>query len=211
MFESKYLEDTIKVYQENVDTYISLTNKLNAFPVIKYYLDYFIKLLDGNKVLDVGFGSGRDLEYFILNNIDIEGIDISSNFVKKAKSKLKIPLFVGDMRNFCPSHKKYSGIWCCASLVHINDADAKFVFYNFNKMLLDNGVLYVSVKKGMGCNFVKNKNLKGRYSRFYNYYDMEKLKILFNISGFKILHIKEVEGAMNTKEVWINAIVKKYK
>jgi len=45
------------------------------------------EILPGNKILDIGFGSGRDLNFLLNNGCDIWGVDSSENFVKMAKKR----------------------------------------------------------------------------------------------------------------------------
>ena len=55
---------------------------------------------DGNKLLDVGCGTGTHLKYF-RNDFSCTGIDINNEMVEVAKSKIPDVIFVqGDMVDF---------------------------------------------------------------------------------------------------------------
>ncbi|MBY9016753.1 MAG: methyltransferase domain-containing protein [Candidatus Lokiarchaeota archaeon] len=58
------------------------------------------KKTDGNKLLDVGCGTGKHLEYF-KDDFSCTGIDINNEMVEVAKSKVKYVIFEqGDMIDF---------------------------------------------------------------------------------------------------------------
>lgn len=70
-----------RYYSEHSSEYIASTIGIDMSPV--YAL--FEPLLNGKRILDVGFGSGRDMLYFKSKGYEVFGIDTESAFVEHAK------------------------------------------------------------------------------------------------------------------------------
>ena len=71
-------------YDKNAKDYI--TNTINCD--MSHHYQKFIKYLPSNsKILDIGFGSGRDMIYFQSQGHIVEGIDTSIEFVNNMKSQ----------------------------------------------------------------------------------------------------------------------------
>lgn len=62
-----------------------------------------------NSVLEAGIGSGNMAEYFLKNNISVDGFDISEEMLEKAKVKLSpfsnVNLLKGDIKTFFVDNK----------------------------------------------------------------------------------------------------------
>lgn len=54
------VKKTIETYEQMADLYNSLYPYVN-----KENINFFIDKLNGDKILDIGCGSGRDAEYFL--------------------------------------------------------------------------------------------------------------------------------------------------
>ena len=53
-----------------------------------------------------------------------------------------------DMVNLGLQNNSLNGIWACASLLHLSRRHIKEVMDNFYKILIPNGILFLSLKKG---------------------------------------------------------------
>ncbi len=188
---------TKQYYSTNYKEYISTTQKVDMTEHYKRFLPY---LSQGAKILDVGFGSGRDMLYFESKGYNVLGIDNVSEFVDNGKANgLNVELC--DFHNL-PYIETFDGIWACASLLHSNDLP--LAFNNLNKALKVGGHIYLSMKNGNGTN-IEN-------GRFYQYVDEEKLKELCKKSNLSIVEIYNSEDLLKRNNGWINAVLtKKYK
>lgn len=185
---------TKQYYSTNYKEYISSTQKVDMTEHYKRFLPY---LSQGAKILDVGFGSGRDMLYFENKGYNVLGIDNVSEFVDNGKANgLNVELC--DFHNL-PYIEMFDGIWACASLLHSNDLP--LAFNNLNKALKVGGHIYLSMKNGNGTN-VEN-------GRFYQYIDEEKLKELCKNSNLSILEIYNSEDLLKRNNGWINVILMK--
>jgi len=185
---------TKQYYSTNYKEYISTTQKVDMTEHYKRFLPY---LSQGAKILDVGFGSGRDMLYFESKGYNVLGIDNVSEFVDNGKANgLNVELC--DFHNL-PYIETFDGIWACASLLHSNDLS--IAFNNLYKALKVGGFIYLSMKYGNGTN-VEN-------GRFYQYINEEKLKELCKNSNLSIVEIYNSEDLLKRNNGWINAVLTK--
>ncbi len=177
-------------YSEHSDEYIAST--IHADMSMFYAL--FEPLLKGKRILDVGFGSGRDMAYFQSKGYEVYGIDTEPSFVQRAlKAGLRVKQ--ADVRTYEP-HQKFDGIWACASLLHLSKADMIQAIKRLKGMLETSGVLFVSLKEGDS----ETVDEKGRLMTFVGLDFLEEL-------GFKVLSITDDIDGRGFR--WLNAIYQK--
>ena len=113
----------------------------------------FEKYLKGKgRILDIGFGSARDLYYFRSKGYEVYGIDPEKKFVKNAFN-LGFEYIYQLKAEKLPFKDLFDGIWACASLLHIRPKKLKNTFKLCCQALKEGGIMYVSFKYG---------NFKGR-------------------------------------------------
>ncbi len=163
---------------------------------------FFEKHLRGKgKILDIGFGSGRDSLYFKSKGYDVYSIDPESTFVESAKKMGLQNVFQmkAEEINF---ENEFDGIWACASLLHIPSKDLNSVFKKCAKALKPKGIFYASFKYG---------SFEGvRNDRFYTDLNENAAKTLLNGTGLFIIDLcitKDVRD--DHDEEWLNLILEK--
>ena len=185
---------TKQYYSTNYKEYISSTQNVDMTEHYNRFLPYLSK---GAKMLDIGFGSGRDMLYFASKGFNVFGVDNVSEFVDNAKANgLNVELC--DFHNL-PYIESFDGIWACASLLHSNDLPV--AFNNLYKALKVGGYIYLSMKYGKGSS-IEN-------GRFYQYVDEQKLKNLCENSNLSIVEIYSSEDLLKRNNGWINAVLTK--
>jgi len=193
---------TIKTYEELAEDYYKTHFDINE---IKNIADFFIQNLKGQKILDIGCGPGRDAKYFSEHNLEVTGIDLTSNFVKMASQNVPNAKFMQmDMRNLDFPENTFDGIWACASFLHVPKEDAKNTLLGFRKILKPAGLIYISVKQGNEEKFVEKDEYKGR-TKFFAFYTQDEFKNLIEPCNFKILKVLIDEK----KDTWINVFATK--
>lgn len=184
-------------YDVNAKEYIK--NTINCDMSVHY--EKFLKYLPKTgKILDVGFGSGRDMIYFKSLGYVVEGIDTSAQFVKNMKEKR----FNVKLESACEINFKneYDGIWACASLLHIKREELEQVIVRCIDALKENGVLYCSFKYGD----IEIEN-DGRY---FNYINEEIIKDIVDKNKLYIAesYITNDVRVDRKNETWLNIIIK---
>ena len=133
---------TIEYYNENVSKFVNDTQDVVFCATQDLFLSY---LNEGNSILDLGCGSGRDTKYFLSKGYKVDAMDGSMEICKVASDytgiNVKCLLF-----NELDEIDKYDGIWACASILHLDRDDLIDVFHRIARALKDNGILYTSFK-----------------------------------------------------------------
>jgi len=126
-----------RVYEKFIAKYGTLSESE------KEYLDEFLELVRGPKILDIGCGPGKHSKYMKEKGYEVYSADISGKMVLSTKQINPYTLYA-DME-YLPFREEYfDGIWCNAALVHLPKKDK--ALSEFYRVLKDEGILYVSVQ-----------------------------------------------------------------
>lgn len=137
-------------------------------------------------MLDIGCAGGRETAYLAEKGLDAKGCDISKSFVELARTAHPTcNFFVADMRQL-DEHTKYDGIWCNAAFLHVPKTDALDTLRGFQRVLNENGVLYISVMQGEFEGMRENKKMKWP-ERHFSEYLQEELDGIAYRAGFRKL------------------------
>lgn len=181
-----------KAIKKAIETYNKITKIYADYTfhkLMQFQLNKFISMLPKKaKILDVGCGSGRDARYFKEFGLDVTAIDISDNMLEEAKKRAKgIKFEKMDMLNMSFENNSFDGVWIMATLSDITKEDSPKFLKDINRILKDNGVLYIAVKEGKGEKIIK-KEKYNNLERFYCYYTQEELGNLLRETGFEIVN-----------------------
>ena len=187
----------IDYYTKNIANYISDTKDVDMGFQYSLFERY---LKDGDGILEIGFGGGRDMRYFD-KKYKICGIDITPAFVENMKKE--------GYNVSCQSavdfyfDKKFDGIWACASLLHIEKKYLHKTFLNCYNHLKKGGIFYFSFKYG---------DFEGeRKERFFCDMNENTLKEILNGIDFKILEkVITKDNRANREDIWFNVVLKKF-
>ena len=185
-------------YEKNAKKYIDETFDCD----MKEQYDFFLQYMpEKGKILDIGFGSGRDMIYFSSEGYEIEGIDPTLSFVENMKEKgFDVQRLYAEELSY---ENKFDGIWACASLLHVKRVDLIETLKKCRNALKMNGIMYCSFKYG-NCEIIND-------GRYFNYLNEESLKEFLNIDNFKVVDIKLSDDVKMNRSggKWINIILKK--
>ena len=174
--------------------------------LLQYELNRFIALLPKNgSLLDVGCGSGRDVHYFLDENLKVVGVDASEKLIMEAKKKVES----GDFRVMnmldLSFDEGFDGVWALDVVSYLSKDKILDVLKQFSKVLKESGILFISVRKGEGEKLVRHEKL-GKEEVLISFFGQNELEGLLKKSGFEILNSNVEEGEHFT---WINMFAKK--
>lgn len=191
-------KQAIKTYNKIAKIYAKYTED----KLMQFQLSRFESLLKGKKILDAGSGSGRDVEYFLEDGFDVTGIDISQGQIKEAKKRVPKGKFLKqDFRKTKFKDNSLDGIWCMGGFVHLPKAEIKKALNEFKRILSENGILYLSLKKGKGSKVIKQEKYNNEPLPYY-YYEKFEIEKLIHDLDFKIISSEE-------NDVWVELFVQK--
>lgn len=182
-------------YRETFDTWDkvakSYQEKFMALDLYNDSYDFICDSLDqmGPKVLEAGCGPGNITRYLLTRrpDIDLLGIDISSNMISLAKQNNPTAHFeVMDVRQISNLELKFDGIVCGFCLPYLfQDESVKFISASY-ELLNEDGILYVSFVEGdpERSGFQVSKSGDRVY---FNYYSLWWLSDQFMKNGFNII------------------------
>jgi len=196
------MDATVKTFDKLAQQYATFTFD----KILQFEINKFISLMPKKaKVLDVGSGSGRDVNYFLDYDLDPIGIDLSENMLKEAKKRVKKGNFMKmDMKKKLDFPKEsFDGIWCCVTFSHIKKKEVPKILKEFKRVLKPRGHLYLSVRKGNGEAIEKDKKYNNLPIHM-SYYKPKEIEKYLKEIGFEIHNISISEGKVD----WINVYAK---
>lgn len=155
---------TLQFYNNNAERYAAQTKYID---VSELYIDFEECLCPGDRILDLGCGSGRDSKYFLERGYDVIAVDGSAEMCRVASEYLGIPV-QQKLFSQIEYREEFDGIWACASLLHVPKVQIRDVMEKVSRALKEQGVLYASFKYGDD-----EKTVDGRLFSLYNETDLE--------------------------------------
>ena len=193
---SDYITRTINAYNVDPKKYEDATKQM----VLHEEIHDFMSRIDDKTlpILDVGCAFGRDTAIFAENGFKTESIDMSESLLERAKELYpKLSFLKMDVRSLSFSDNAFSGIWCNATLLHLNDDDIKKALREFNRVLAPEGIIFMSLKEGEGEEELLEK-FSSNSARYYNYHTVDTIRGLVEASGLRVVKIYTI----NEREKW---------
>ena len=192
-----YKEITKNTYNEKAD---SISARFGVyFPLYAQHLaDKFVDLCptgdSGFILLDIGCGSGDAAAYFKgkpqIGNV--VGIDISSEMLKHASNK-GVDVIQMDIENLAFTAGNFDAIWAMNSLLHLPKKRLPAVLCEIANLLKDDGVAFISIKKGEGEKFLPSPE-GNKYQRYYSFWQEEEFSHHLN------KHFSLVDSSESSRE-----------
>lgn len=190
---------TLNYYQNNAQTFFDGTVNVD---MTSLYADFIRHLPQHALVLDAGCGSGRDALAFYQQGYRVEAFDASPELVVLARQHTNLPVKHMTFTEL-DAVKKYEGIWCCASLLHVPYAELPGVMDKLANALKPDGIWYLSFKYGDG----EREQAGRRFS------DMNESRLAVLIAALPDIAAEAVWTTQDKRpdrhEIWLNALLKK--
>ena len=100
-------------------------------------------------ILDVGCGTGLHMHYLEEKNYQVEGLDLNEGMLEVAKTRVKGPLYQGNLLDFQPKKKYDAIISMFAVFNHLtNEQELEKAILHWYKYLNENGMLIIDLHNG---------------------------------------------------------------
>ena len=189
------MNKTFAYYEKNARNFIEETIDADMRELHQAFLR---RIPAGGHILDLGCGSGRDGRAFMAAGYTVAFVDASQEMCKAVKVLTGQTCACSTFADYMPQ-ERFDGIWACASLLHLRQADVRGIIEKFLKFLLPGGCFYMSFKYG---------NFSGeRDGRFFTDLTEESLRdILFGIEGMKTVETRVTADVRcgRSERKWLN-------
>lgn len=142
-----YKSITKQTYNEKSEMYTTYFKERQAFNK-REDLQKFLKLLHGERILDIGCGPGFVAKYFQDKGFNVTAIDNAKAMLDHAKHIGVKDAIEVDLEELEFESNTFDGILLSASLHHIPKAKVRDVLGTLHKIAKPGAVISVSVKKG---------------------------------------------------------------
>jgi SAM-dependent methyltransferase len=167
----------------------------------KTYLDDLLKRVPLNaSILDLGCGSGKPiLEYLVNQNVNILGIDASTQMLELARLNFPDTKFIlKDMRKL-DLDEKFDAIIAWHSFFHLPAADQLGMFSIFRHHLKPNGILLFTSGTDRG----EVWGVNGGENLFHASLDTDEYRSLLETNHFEVLTHKINDPDCGGANVWM--------
>ncbi|MGH6689350.1 MAG: class I SAM-dependent methyltransferase [Gammaproteobacteria bacterium] len=143
-------------------------------PLIARFVD---KVRPGSLVIDLGCGSGRDLQSFSAQGLRPIGLDYAEPLARYAHQTTSLPLVIADLRWLPCRSSAVDGVWAAASLLHLRRDELMEALTEIRRVLKPGAPFFASLKRGIG---------EGRdaRSRWFTYFERAEWNAVLQTAGF---------------------------
>jgi SAM-dependent methyltransferase len=168
------------------------------------HLDAFAAALPPNaRVLDLGTGPAIDRALLAARGLQAVGLDFSMGMLRAGWREFPGPRVQGDARRLPLATASVDGVWANASLLHLRRDDAGRALAEARRVLRANGVLYVSVKMGVGA---ATETARYGLPRFFQYWSDDELDAELSARGFHVIAASTDAG---TRDAWLTRLTRR--
>ena len=188
---------TLDWYRENTEAFIARTADVDMTAHYRAFLD---KVVPGGQILDLGCGAGKASLYFTQQGYRVLAVDGCRELCDYTRGRVGCPIRCMRFEEL-DYEDAFDGIWACASLLHVRNADLPDIFRLIRRALKTGGVLYASFKYGDA-----ERESEGRA-----YTDLTEdalLRLMNEAGGFHRIALWRTADVLpgRENETWVNAL-----
>lgn len=177
-------------------TYAALLEDYHAFALketTKPWWDAFVEeLREGNRILDLGCGTGVAAKYFTERGMRVLGVDASPAMVSMAETQAPHASFVcASMENADFPPQSFDGMCAFFSLLHLPKEEVAKLLQKSRHWITSGGTIAVAVVEGTGEGLCNNFMGKGK-AAYISYFQKEEMCHLLRNAGFDVVTTKDL-------------------
>jgi len=187
-------------YDQDCRAYFDATAGIDPAP----FLEPFIRhLRPGERVLDVGCGSGRDLLWLRHQGLQVTGFERSTGLAALARRHAGCDIIEGDFTTFDFSTLAVDAVLLCGALVHVPHHRLAGVLENILRALDPDSrrrIVYLSLKEGRGT-------AADASGRVFFFWEDEALRSLFATRGMDLLDFQRRLATDGSGSMWLGYVL----
>lgn len=205
----------MKSYQEN-SPFVERRFRVSDFEIAKWNrLFEYINVNSNVKLFDCAFGSGRDLIIAKQYGFDTYGCELSpylyNDFILNNDFEHE-KLLLCDMRKIDFPSNYFDVVRHNASFLHMPIIKKGYTIHRAleesNRILKNNGILYIYTKEGTGFNVIDTKDNLGE--RSFQYFETDTITNILTECDFTVLQIEHYARPRNDSIIkWIEVFARK--
>jgi len=197
------MEKTLNYYQNNSQSLIVRYDNADMNELHQLLLKY---VPENSSIIDIGFGSGRDLYFLQANNYDIWGIDPTEEFVKNIQMKypeIKEHFFAGQLPNIHLDNlpKKFDALMSVAVFMHLKKSEYEHSVKSISNICKSNATVIISFSTG-------TRDIKD--DRYFEDVDLDYLNAVFKSEDFEVKDTIHQQDSLKRNELkWVTVVYKR--
>ena len=205
--KESYKQATIDTYNRQAGAFSEKFTAMSAKRAV--YLDRFLAVLSGQRVLDIGAGDGAPAIYLSEKGCSLVCVDLSEAMVEIMKSR-GLDARLMDMEKLDFGEREFDGVLALSSLMNLPKEDLAPVISSISRMLKQGGVFGSFITKGEGEGMEMDERYgalpAGRQGeRWFSHYSFVELEEIFT-PHFEIL---VMEDSPTPARNWIFTLCRK--
>lgn len=202
--------------KSTIDAYNKIADEFHSRNSVTLYgreYEIYKELIGkGNKILEIGCGTGRDADQLIKLGFDYTGIDASDGMLKIAQERVREGKFkIGDFYALDFPSETFDGFWATASFLHVPKKDIDVVLSEAHRILKNGGIGFISVKqKTLMDEGIIKETKAGGIERYFAFYEKDEFKNILERDKFNVVNITTVQENDKDQTTWLCYFVRKF-
>ncbi len=140
-------------YSQIASDYAEKNDEASLTDIFRTLRDTFLESVDGDRVIDIGSGHGRDTRYFAEQGYDTVGVDIASGMLSEASDSVleQDTVYVqADVRSLPFDDASFDAVWAPATLFLLPYDEMGDALDETYRVLRQEGTAVIGMKTGDG-------------------------------------------------------------